>query len=62
VVSQNEGWDEGLSALLYLRQYKDKAFGDGPGWGMGGHDRSYYLDLYPECKLQRTTVRGKMEE
>ena len=62
VVSQNEGWDEGLSALLYLRQYKDKAFGEGPGWGMGGHDRSYYLDLYPECKLQRTTVRGKMEE
>ena len=30
-------------------------------WGLGGNDRNYWLDLYPDVKLMRTTVRGKLD-
>lgn len=54
VVSQNEGFRSDLTSLRYLKANE--------GYGMGGHDRSYYLELYPDCKLSRTTVRGKCDE
>lgn len=53
VVSQTEGFRTDLSALRYLKANE--------GYGMGGHDRSYYLEIYPDCKLSRTTVRGKCD-
>lgn len=55
VVSQSEGVKEGLTNLRYLRQNKETS--SSPGWGMGGHDKGYYCELYPEVKMQRTTAR-----
>lgn len=52
VVSQSDGVQVGLSEFFYLRTF-DR-------YGIGGHDRSYYLELAPEINLQRTTVRGKI--
>ena len=52
IVSQSEGFLQELTALNYLKNYER--------FGLGGHDKSYYLEIYPECKLQRTTVRGKI--
>lgn len=31
-------------------------------FGIGGNDRNYYLELMPDVKLSRTTVRKKLEE
>lgn len=31
------------------------------GFGIGGNDRNYYIDLYPDCSLSRTTVREKID-
>ena len=54
VVSQSEGIQPELTELMYLRQY-DK-------FGIGGHDRSYYLELCPDISLSRTTIRTKIAE
>jgi hypothetical protein len=54
IVSQTDGLNVGLSELTYLRQYG--------GYGIGGHDKGYYLELRPDVKLTRTTVRSKISE
>lgn len=59
VVSQSEGVKVGLTELRYLKQNKPQ---NAVGYGIGGHDKSYYLELCPDVKLQRTTVRTKIEE
>lgn len=53
VVSQREGVLIGLSELHHLRSHGK--------FGMGGHDRAYYLELYPEVSMQRTTARSTIE-
>lgn len=53
LVSQSDGYKEGLSAYQYLRQYG--------GFGIGGHDKSYYLELHPDVKLSRTTIYSKLD-
>lgn len=57
-VSQGEGVHKGLSMLGYLKDHKDKSQGYDVAWGMGGHAQSYYLDIYPDVKMQRTTARS----
>lgn len=54
IVSQSEGLLPGLTQLHYIKQYG--------GFGIGGHDKSYYLELYPDVKLSRTTVRSKLDD
>lgn len=55
VVSQSEGVKVALTEMRYLRQHKS---GSEVGYGIGGHDKSYYMELAPEFKMQRTTVRS----
>lgn len=54
VCSQKEGILEGLS-MFYLIKKFDK-------FGIGGNDRNYFIELYPDCSLSRTTVRDKIDE
>lgn len=54
IVSQSEGILVGLSEFNYIKNYGR--------YGLGGHDRSYYLELRPDVSLQRTTIRGKLDE
>lgn len=54
LVSQSEGVLVGLSEFNYIRTYER--------YGLGGHDKSYYLELLPDVNLQRTTIRGKIDE
>ena len=54
IISQQEG------VLPHLTEYhhlKDM----GKYWGMGGNPINHYLEIYPECKLSRTTIRGKID-
>lgn len=53
VWSQSEGILEGLSEFNYIKTYER--------YGLSGNDRNYALDLYPECSLSRTTIRGKID-
>lgn len=59
IVSQREGVQVGLTEFWYLKENKPKG---GVGFGIGGHDRSYYLELVPDVNMQRTTVRGKIHD
>lgn len=61
VASQRDGVHVGLTELNYLKSKNNKTGGYTTGWGLGGHDRSYFLELYPDVNLQRTTVRGKID-
>lgn len=59
VVSQTEGLLPALTELTYLRNNKKVSNQSFPmGFGINGNDRGYALDLYPEVKMSRTTVRG----
>lgn len=61
--SQSEGVLIALSEFDYIRQFKGFSGKEWPmGFGISGHDRSYYLDLLPDVKLSRTTVRRKIDE
>ena len=53
VISQSEGFKPWLSAFYYLREVGK--------FGIGGNNLSYYLELLPDVKLQRTTVRNKID-
>jgi len=53
VASQSEGFKEGLSAFWYIRSFER--------FGLGGNVQNYFADLYPDCKLSRTTIRGKID-
>lgn len=52
--SQSDGLLPTLSEFYYLK--------NSDGFGLGGHDRAYFLELLPDVKMQRTTVRGKCGE
>lgn len=54
VVSQRDGV---LPALTEFHLIKEM-----DRFGLEGNDRSYSLAIYPDCKLQRTTVRSKIDE
>jgi len=54
VVSQRDGVHVGLTEFYYIKKHGK--------YGLGGHDRAYYLELVPDVSLQRTTVRGKIDE
>lgn len=54
IISQSDGVHVGLTEFNYIR-----SFGR---FGLGGHDRSYFLDLCPDITLTRTTIRGKIDE
>ena len=53
IVSQSEGLMVGLTEFWYIKSY-DR-------YGIGGNDRNYFLDIYPEVSLSRTTIRGKID-
>ena len=53
VVSQSEGVLPTLSEFYYIKQNK---------FGISGNDRSYYLDIYPDVTLTRTTIRRLINE
>ena len=53
VVSQREGISNALTNFNLLRRYAK--------FGISGNDRTYFLDIYPEVSLSRTTIRGKVE-
>jgi len=53
VASQEQGLLGGLSEFHYIKTC-DR-------FGLGGNLQNYYLELLPEVKLSRTTVRGKID-
>lgn len=53
LVSQREGVLPSLSEFHYCKTNSR--------WGLGGNDRNYWLDMYPDVKLMRTTVRSKLD-
>lgn len=52
IVSQNQGVLPSLTEFYYIKTNK---------FGISGNDRSYYLDIYPDVKLSRTTVRKLLD-
>jgi len=53
VASQREGILPSLTEFHFLKENK---------FGIDGNPRSYWLDIYPDVKLSRTTVRKKINE
>lgn len=53
LVSQKDGILPTMTEFNYLKKNKH---------GIEGNDRSYALELYPDCKLSRTTVRSKIDD
>ena len=53
IVSQSDGVHVGLTEFNYIRGFNR--------FGLGGNDRSYFVELCPDIPLQRTTVRGKID-
>ncbi len=54
IVSQTEGVLPSLTEFHYLK--------DNDRFGLDGNLQSYSLDIYPDVKLSRTTVRSKIDE
>jgi len=54
VMSQSEGLLPHLTEFHYIK--------NAGRYGLGGNDRNYYVELCPDVKLQRTQVRGKIDE
>lgn len=53
IVSQDEGVLPSLTEFHHIKE--------GGRFGLEGSNINYNLALYPECKLSRTTVRGKID-
>lgn len=53
IVSQTEGLLPALSEFDYCKEN---------GWGIGGNNINYYVELCPDIKLSRTVVRKKLDE
>ena len=53
VWSQRDGILAGLSEYNFLKTHER--------YGIGGNDRTFYLELLPEVSLMRTTIRGKID-
>ena len=58
VVSQSEGVLPSLTEFHYLKNYKDHIYNR---FGISGTLQNYSLDLLPDVKLSRTTVRSKID-
>ena len=54
IVSQSDGIIPDMTEFHYIKTNGK--------FGIGGNDRSYYLDLMPDVKLGRTTVRSKLAD
>ncbi|QXO10115.1 hypothetical protein pEaSNUABM37_00154 [Erwinia phage pEa_SNUABM_37] len=54
VMSQSEGLLPSLTEFNHIKNCNR--------YGLGGNDRNYYVELLPDVKLMRTTVRGKIDE
>jgi hypothetical protein len=52
-VSQSEGLLRGLTEFEFCKTHMR--------YGIGGNDKNYYMELYPECKLSRAAIRGKID-
>lgn len=61
VFSQSRGWQPTLTEFFLCKEtYKSK---DSPvGFGFSGNNTWYTLDLYPDQKVSRSTVRGIIDE
>lgn len=53
IFSQTEGFLPSLSEFHYCKER---------GFGIGGNNINYYMELCPDIKLSRTTVRAKLDE
>ena len=53
LISQSEGVLPELSEFHFIKS-NDR-------FGISGTLQHYFLDIYPECKLQRTTIRSKID-
>lgn len=53
IVSQTEGYLPALSEFHYCKEH---------GFGIGGNDRNYFMELRPDVNLSRTTVRKKLDD
>lgn len=53
IYSQREGLLVGMTEFNYCKFFK---------YGIGGHDRAYFIELCPDITMQRTTVRGKIRD
>lgn len=53
LVAQSEGIKPALSEFDYCKE---------ADWGIGGNLMNYFVELVPDLKLSRTTVRKKLEE
>lgn len=53
IYSQSEGVKASLSEFHFIKT---------EGFGISGNNREWFLDLYPEVKLTRTTVRKLLDE
>ena len=53
IVSQTEGLLPSLTEFHYVK--------DNDRFGISGTLQHYALDLYPDCKLSRTSIRGKID-
>ncbi len=54
IASQTDGLLPSMSEFHYLRTFDN--------FGIGGNVQNYFLDLWPDVKLQRTNVRGKLDD
>ena len=58
IISQSEGVMEGLSQWQYLR---DNQTDEKKPYGVNGTPHGYYLELYPDVKVTRKTVRDTID-
>lgn len=58
VVSQSEGFLPHLTWFRYIKEYDVE---NAPGYGLSGNRDWWSLDIYPDVKLSRSTVRTKLE-
>lgn len=54
VMSQSEGLLPSLTEFNHIKNCNR--------YGLGGNDRNYYVELLPDLKLMRTTVRGRIDD
>lgn len=57
IVSQSEGVLPSLTEFHYIKCFKDRQF---DRFGITGSLQNYNLDLLPDVKLSRTTIRNKL--
>ncbi len=54
VISQRDGVLSSMTEFHFIKSNER--------YGLGGNDRTYFLDLLPDVNLSRTTVRGKIDD